>query len=68
MMDASKDFLQKSSMSNGVIDDSNFEFAELICECMVSLGSTNLLCISSDTNKLSSYLQQVTFLSLNIAL
>ncbi|KMT13498.1 hypothetical protein BVRB_4g082770 [Beta vulgaris subsp. vulgaris] len=59
MMDASKDFLQKSSMSNGVIDDSNFEFAELICECMVSLGSTNLLCISSDTNKLSSYLQQM---------
>lgn len=59
MMNISKDILQKSSLSNGAIDDSELEFAELICECMVSLGSTNLLCISSDTNLLSFYLQQM---------
>lgn len=62
MMNISKDFLHKSSMNSGATVDSEIEFAELICECMVSLGSTNLQCISSDTNKLSSYLQQVTFL------
>ncbi|KNA08758.1 hypothetical protein SOVF_159820 [Spinacia oleracea] len=58
MMNVSKDFLHKSSISTAT-DDSEFEFAELICECMVSLGSTNLLCISTDANMLPIYLQQM---------
>jgi len=60
MMNVSRDFLYKSSTSGGAVDDSEFEFAELICESMVSLGSNNLQCISSDPNVLSVYLQQVT--------
>ncbi|XP_021773055.1 protein HASTY 1-like [Chenopodium quinoa] len=61
MMNVSKDFLHKSSLGSGAVDDSEFEFAELICECMVSLGSTNLMCISSDTktNILFFFLQQM---------
>uniref|UniRef100_A0A7C9EEZ9 Uncharacterized protein n=1 Tax=Opuntia streptacantha TaxID=393608 RepID=A0A7C9EEZ9_OPUST len=59
MMNVSRDFLYKSSKSGGAVDDSEFEFAELICESMVSLGSNNLQCISSDPNVLSVYLQQM---------
>ena len=61
MMNSSRDFLHKSSVNSGSTDDREFEFAELICECMVSLGSTNLMCITSNTSNLSYYLQQVNF-------
>ncbi|XP_057515729.1 protein HASTY 1 [Amaranthus tricolor] len=59
MMNSSRDFLHKSSVNSGSTDDREFEFAELICECMVSLGSTNLMCITSNTSNLSYYLQQM---------
>ncbi|XP_057961028.1 protein HASTY 1 isoform X2 [Malania oleifera] len=58
LMDVSKDFLCKSSSNVGV-DESEFEFAEYICESMVSLGSTNLQFISNDSTKLPIYLQQM---------
>ncbi|GAB4835901.1 hypothetical protein Ancab_000820 [Ancistrocladus abbreviatus] len=57
MMNVSRDFLYKSSSS--AVDDGEVEFAEYICESMVSLGSTNLQCISVDGNILSVYLHQM---------
>ncbi|KAL9248055.1 hypothetical protein vseg_021418 [Gypsophila vaccaria] len=59
LLKVSGDFLDKCSVSGGTIDDSDLEFAELICESMVSLGSTNLICISSDLAAVSIYLQQM---------
>lgn len=59
MMNVSGDLLYKSSTTGGAVDDSELEFAELICESMVSLGSNNLQCISGDANVLSVYLQQM---------
>ncbi|KAM7508468.1 hypothetical protein LguiA_018921 [Lonicera macranthoides] len=56
LMNVSRDFLCKSSSS---IDESEYEFAEYICESMVSLGSLNLQCISGDSTILSFYLQQM---------
>ena len=41
------------------MDESDFEFAEYICESMVFLGSSNLQSITSDDTILSLYLQQV---------
>lgn len=61
-MNISREFLLKSGSSTGVIDESEYEFAEYICESMVSLGSSNLQCISSDSSILSLYLQQVVTL------
>lgn len=43
------------------MDESDFEFAEFICEIMVSLGSSNFQCISGDSAALSLYLEQVNF-------
>lgn len=60
LMNVSKEFLYRSGPSAGVIDESNIEFAEYICESMVSLGSTNLQCIAGDSTMLGLYLQQVT--------
>ena len=62
-MNVSRDFLYKSTSSGVVIDESEFEFAEYICESMVSLGSSNLQCITGDSTILSHYLQQVIHLS-----
>lgn len=62
-MNVSRDFLYKSTSSGVVIDESEFEFAEYICESMVSLGSSNLQCIIGDSTILSHYLQQVMCLS-----
>lgn len=59
LMNFSRDFLHKSSSNAGFIDESEFEFAEYICESMVSLGSSNLQCIASDSTLLPLYLQQM---------
>ncbi|VVA12817.1 PREDICTED: exportin-5 [Prunus dulcis] len=59
LMNVSKEFLYGSGPSAGVIDESDIEFAEYICESMVSLGSTNLQCIAGDSTMLGLYLQQM---------
>lgn len=59
LMNASKDFLNKSGSA---VNESDVEFAEYICESLVSLGSTNLLCLAVDSTSLSIYLQQVMVL------
>ncbi|XP_068317682.1 protein HASTY 1-like isoform X2 [Pyrus communis] len=59
LMNVSKEFLYISSSGTGVIDESNIEFVEYICESMVSLGSTNLQCIAGDRAVLPLYLQQM---------
>ena len=59
LMKVSGDFLDRSSSNAGSIDESEFEFAEFICESMVSLGSSNLQSIASDSTLLPLYLQQV---------
>lgn len=59
MMNVSRDILYKTGSSAGVMDESEFEFAEYICESMVSLGSFNFQCISGDNTILSLYLQQM---------
>ncbi|KAJ4849692.1 histone deacetylase [Turnera subulata] len=59
LMNVSREFLYRSSSSAGVMDESEFEFAEYICESMVSLGSSNLHCISADSTVVSLYLQQM---------
>ncbi|KAL0425365.1 UNVERIFIED_CONTAM: protein HASTY 1 [Sesamum radiatum] len=57
LMNVTKDFFMKSS--SGGSSESEFEFAEYICESLVSLGSTNLQCIATDSTVLSFYLQQM---------
>ncbi|CAI9102442.1 OLC1v1000717C1 [Oldenlandia corymbosa var. corymbosa] len=58
LMNISSDFLLKSS-SGAAISESEFEFAEYVCESMVTLGSSNLQCIASDSTILPLYLQQM---------
>ncbi|KZV39943.1 protein HASTY 1 [Dorcoceras hygrometricum] len=58
LMNVAKQFLDKSSSSSSC-NDSELEFAEYTCESLVSLGSTNLHCISGDATILSFYLQQM---------
>lgn len=57
-MNVCRDFLYKSGSNAGAMEESEFEFAEYICESMVSLGSSNLQCISGDSAMLSLYIQQ----------
>ncbi|KAG6646453.1 protein HASTY 1 [Carya illinoinensis] len=59
LMNACREFLCRSSSSSVVIDENEFEFAECICESMVSLGSSNLQCIAGDSTLLPLYLQQM---------
>uniref|UniRef100_A0A2P2KHY5 Protein HASTY 1 n=1 Tax=Rhizophora mucronata TaxID=61149 RepID=A0A2P2KHY5_RHIMU len=59
LMNVSREFLCKSESNVDGIDENEFEFSEYICESMVSLGSSNLQCISSDMNVLALYLQQM---------
>ncbi|KAK6911461.1 Exportin-1/Importin-beta-like [Dillenia turbinata] len=59
LMKVSGEFLHRSMTYNGAIEESEFEFAEYICESMVSLGSTNLQCIMGDSSALSLYIQQM---------
>ncbi|VFQ94409.1 unnamed protein product [Cuscuta campestris] len=58
LMSISSDLLQKYG-TDAVMDENEAEFAECICESMVSLGSSNLQCISDNTTAISSYLQQM---------
>lgn len=57
LMNISRDFLNISNSSAAVIDESEFEFVESICESMMALGSSNVHCISRDGTILSQYLQ-----------
>lgn len=59
LMNLSKEFLYKSGSSCGDVDESDIEFAEYICESMVSLGCSNLQCIAGDSTALPLYLQLV---------
>lgn len=59
LMNVSGDFLYKSSSSPGVVEESEFEFAEYVCESMVSLGSSNLQCVANDNTILPLFLQQM---------
>ncbi|KAL3843984.1 hypothetical protein ACJIZ3_001387 [Penstemon smallii] len=58
IMNVADGFLQKTSYSSSS-DESELEFAEYICESLVSVGSTNLQCIVADNTVLSFYLQQM---------
>lgn len=55
----SGELLCRLKTSSGVINGSEYDFAERICKLMVSLGSTNLQCISADSGALALYLKQV---------
>ncbi|GMJ11206.1 HASTY, HASTY 1 [Hibiscus trionum] len=59
LMNVAREFLVRSSSAGGAIDESDFEFAEYVCESMVSLGSSNLQCILGDDNTFALYLQQM---------
>ncbi|XVF06240.1 hypothetical protein REPUB_Repub06bG0030700 [Reevesia pubescens] len=59
LMNVSREFLVRSSSTGGAIDESDYEFAEYVCESMVSLGSSNLHCIVGDSGTFSLYLQQM---------
>lgn len=60
LMNVSREFLIRSDpSSSGLIDESESEFVECICESLVSMGSSNLQCISGDSTLLSLYFQQV---------
>lgn len=60
LMNASRDVLCGSSSHISSVDETEYEFAECICESMVSLGSTNLLCIAGNSSVLPFYIQQVS--------
>lgn len=62
-MNFSKEFLHKSGSSTAAVDESDIEFAECICESMVSLGCSNLRCIAGDNTTLPLYLQLVIIIS-----
>ncbi|KAJ6816610.1 protein HASTY 1 [Iris pallida] len=57
LMSISGDFLNKSSSRAAVIDESELEFAECICDSMVALGSSHMQCISGDGTLITQYLQ-----------
>lgn len=58
-MNVSREFLSKTGSHAATIDENEFEYAEYICESMVSLGTFNLKCISGDSTIIPFYLQQV---------
>ncbi|CAA7037555.1 unnamed protein product [Microthlaspi erraticum] len=58
LTNVSREFLYRSASCAGVIDESDYEFVQSICESLVSLGSTNLQCIATDDGILALYLQQ----------
>lgn len=62
LVNISRDFLQKTR-SGVTIDESELEFAECMCENMVSLGSSNWQSVSGDATIISIYLEQVTPIS-----
>lgn len=59
LMNISRDFLYGSSSNPGALEESDFEFAEYVCESMVYLGSSNLQCIAGDSAVLALYLEQM---------
>lgn len=59
VMNVAKEFLYRTASNAGVFDESEIEFAECICESMVSLGSSNLQCIAGDSTVMPLYLEQV---------
>ncbi|KAL6989566.1 histone deacetylase [Sarracenia purpurea var. burkii] len=59
LMNVSGDFLYRFNSNAGFIDENEIEFAEYICESMVSLGSSNMQCISGNSTMFSLYLQQM---------
>lgn len=59
LMNVSREFIYKSGSGPGSIDEGEYEFAEYICESMVSLGSYNLQSIVGDSTVLPLYLEQV---------
>ncbi|KAG8369530.1 hypothetical protein BUALT_Bualt14G0023100 [Buddleja alternifolia] len=58
LMNVAKDFFYKFTSGAGS-NESEIEFAEYLCESLVSLGSTNLQCVATDSTILSFYLQQM---------
>ncbi|KAI4301872.1 hypothetical protein L6164_035110 [Bauhinia variegata] len=59
LINASREFLQRSVSSPGSIDEAECEFAEYVCESMVSLGTSNLQCVAGESNILCLYLEQM---------
>lgn len=59
LMNISRQFFIRGPPSSGLGDESESEFMECICESLVSMGSSNLQCISGDSSLLPLYLQQV---------
>lgn len=59
LMNVSREFLYRSGSGPGSMDEGEYEFAEFICESMVSLGSYNLQSIAGDSTILPLYLEQV---------
>ncbi|XP_027350617.1 protein HASTY 1 [Abrus precatorius] len=59
LMNISREFLYRSGSGSGSIDEGEYEFAEYICESMVSLGSYNLQSIVGDSTILPLYLEQM---------
>ncbi|XP_028770748.1 protein HASTY 1 [Neltuma alba] len=59
LMNISREFLYRSESSPDALDEGDYEFAEYICESMVSLGSSNLQSIAGDTTILPLYLEQM---------
>ncbi|RZC22295.1 Protein HASTY 1 [Glycine soja] len=58
LMNVSREFLYRSGSGPGSMDEGEYEFAEFICESMVSLGSYNLQSIAGDSTILPLYLEQ----------
>lgn len=58
LMNVSREFWYRSA-SSGAIDESDYEFAEYVCESLVTLGSSNLQFIAGDGNIFPIYLQEV---------
>ncbi|WOK94722.1 protein HASTY 1 [Canna indica] len=59
LMNVSREFLNKCRSNLNAIDELEFEFVEGICECMVTLASFNMQCITWDGTIASEFLQQM---------
>ncbi|KAG6487021.1 protein HASTY 1-like [Zingiber officinale] len=59
LMNISRDFFNKSKSNFSAIDETEIEFMESICECMVTLASSNVQCITGDGAMTSQFLQQM---------
>ncbi|XP_004494659.1 protein HASTY 1 [Cicer arietinum] len=59
LMNISGEFLYRSGSNPGSVDEGEYEFAECICESMVSLGNFNLQSIAGDSAILPLYLEQM---------